>query len=156
MQNGKKQEAKGPTKDEFVAIMAIIMARVRDLVAQHPNIFGSRGEQMRVSFDNEAIQNAADLTVVGITKEMRLPLAPYGCDIHKVIEHAHAIIKQQFMTEVADVPHKYTPEQYWDLLTKVYNNCIKARAVRKDVMSLPATYQAIIAEKGGWPNKAFR
>ena len=72
-----------------------------------------------------------------------------------MIEHAHAIIKQQFMTEVADVPHKYTPEQYWDLLTKVFNNCIKARAVRKDVMSLPATYQAIIAEKGGRPNKAF-
>ena len=86
----------------------------------------------------------------------RHTLPPNSPDMHKVVEHKHALIKREFRKRLTVQRDVDTPAKAAALLTSVVNDVVKKASVEADVCSLPATYCAIIEAGGGWPPAKYR
>ena len=92
---------------------------------------------------------------MGITQDDRLPLLEYSPDIHKVIEHVHSNLQQQFSMVLREDATINPPQQYVSLLLKLFHELQQA-SIKRDVKSLKGTLQAIIDIGGDWPEKRLR
>ena len=120
-----------------------------------PELFRG-GEAVIMSYDNPAIHKAAaeELEAAGFDQKDKLFLPEYSPDIHKVVEHVHGQIKQEFRRRLAKDTRLKSPEQMVRLLKSVFNG-IKAESIKKDVLSLYATFDAIIEADGDFVCKAL-
>lgn len=116
-----------------------------------------RGEKWLYSWDNDKIHKGADLTEVGIEEQDRFPLPELSSDMHKVVEHCHAWLDARMQVWLEAHEHTpLTPQQCQDELKRLFYAELPAEALKKDVASLKATYQAVIDAEGGYVPKQFR
>lgn len=157
LQNHKGQVAQAIAYQEAAHIIeGEVKPAAEKLVATHKSFKG----EIIYSFDNDrAFTKAVPLLKERgiITATNRAPLPPKSPDMHKVVEHCHGIIVaqfQQFLLRQKDLDKPMS--FYTKALKKIFYTHITAKSVMADVKSLRATYKAIIAAKGGYPNKKYR
>lgn len=115
------------------------------------------------SLDNTNIHKCAianwgtnpDLTKLGIDGQLLLP-PPYSPDLHKVVEHVHAQLCQEFYKWLHGSEPLHDIQAYFAQLEKIFKKIITAKSIQKDVQSLLQTYDAVIECEGQYPPKKFR
>ena len=110
---------------------------------------------VRWSWDNAPWHGDA-ARALKLPARQRHTLPPNSPDMHKVVEHQHALIKREFRKRLTVQRDVDTPAKAAALLTSVVNDVVKKASVEADVCSLPATYCAIIEAGGGWPPAKYR
>jgi hypothetical protein len=100
------------------------------------------------TWDN-AHNNATDddLADLGLSPGQRLPLPPYGPDLHKVIEHIIHFLKSAFKADATNAGEALTPEEYQAMLLEAFESITPAQ-VQADANTLPITYLAVARPKG--------
>lgn len=76
--------------------------------------------------------------------------------MHKAIEHVFGTLTRAMNASMARDPELKGVDKYKEELEKLFNQKITARGVNKDVLSLRATYEQILAAEGDWPPAKFR
>lgn len=158
---GKKKRlrpiyAKGPTRVEFVDLMGHISSESESLAAEllcarpdHPLLV--LGEEW--SYDNPSIHDA-DLSSLGITELNRYPLPPQSGDMHKVIEHVHAILCGAMSAWVARNPKVTKAADLRAKMRELFFEVINPTSVSADVASLPKLWRWIKDNGGKYsPNR---
>lgn len=116
-----------------------------------------RNEQWRYSWDNDKIHKGANLEDVGIEEEDRFPLPELSSDMHKVVEHVHAWLDAQMQKWLEEKEgEKLTGQQCMNELVRLFEHGYPLESIQKDVKSLKATYQAIVAAEGGYIHADLR
>lgn len=151
--------ARAPTAKEFETLFVKeVHPKIKEIVNANPLVFGEDG--WLLSMDNEKIHGTGWKQIkqeLNLDESKRLPLPAKSPDMHKVIEHVMAIIKSEFRKELGRLPNeRLTAQGYCDLLKNIFDNKITKTGVMRDVESLVDTYKAIVARKGGWPDKKYR
>jgi hypothetical protein len=157
LQNHKGQVAQAIAYQEACHIIEGEMKPAAEkLVATHKKFKG----EIIYSFDNDrAFTKAVPLLKERgiITDTNRAPLPPKSPDMHKVVEHCHAIIVAHFQKFLLRQKDLNKPMAFYiKALEDIFFTHITAKSVMADVKSLKATYRAIIAAKGAYPNKKYR
>lgn len=152
-QGGKRASA--PTAEEFRDVMVhsilpAIEAKVAPLV---------RGKPL-LSYNNATIHTKAGpmLQAAGaFTRCERVAAPAQSPDLQKVVEHTHGRIQQRWQRELrGDGQKVLSMPKYISRLRKIFEEVATPAMVEADVRSLPATYKAVIAAKGDWPEKEHR
>lgn len=170
LQNLAGKPAGGPTAEEFADFIKDVdkemRARIEDPTHAHsihelwPHDDDGNQLDPLYSYDNTNIHEAA-WQFFGGMDILRYPLPPYSPDMHKVIEHVHAIICTALRSWITH-EEEHAPGEvvhgtlYMDKLTEIFNEKIQPSSIKKDCMSLVATYRAIIHSDGSYPPKRFR
>jgi hypothetical protein len=124
-------------------------------VATHPNFKG----QIIYSFDNDRAHTKAVpyLEAAGVLNSSnRAPLPALSPDMHKVVEHTHALLMYHFnemMETLDDRPRSV--DFYIEKLREIFFREVTPEIITKDTRTLRATYRAIIAADGGYICKAL-
>lgn len=156
MQTKKGDPARGPTSEEFLHVMKDFRGEALKVAAQHPSVF-TTGVRPKFSFDNPPIHNRAALATIDIKPEDRVRLPPRSPDMHKVIEHIFGTLTRAMNVSLAKDPTLNTVPKYKAELERLFKSVITPESVRKDVASLPATYDCILNDvDGGWPPANLR
>ncbi len=109
------------------------------------------------SFDNAPIHQGADLQGLQLVGAKRAPLSPSSPDMHKCIEHVFGTMSRAMNNSLHKNATLTTAAQYRAEVERLFNTCITADSVQKDVATLKETYNAIRHEVGGdWPDKRLR
>lgn len=144
-------------------VLQALRAKILEVVRKHPGVFdlggddsGQRGPPL-ISYDNDKIHLGADVQrVLGFA---RVPLPAHSHDMHKVIEHVHAYLKQAFkraLMALSPTAPRMQPEAYRSMLEEVFAKVVTADAVGKDVKSLRETYKRIVVLQGDYPEAQYR
>lgn len=158
MQTQKGKDAKSPTADEmFTLFRDHVHPAIKKVISEGKSTeWGLKGQHPMISMDNDSIHEAAWGRMQALSKYKRAPLPPHAPDMHKVVEHCISYLKGQFTQRLAEMKGpRGQPEQYQQLLKDIFKT-YTAQSIRKDVESLPDTYQAIIDVNGDWPAAEFR
>jgi hypothetical protein len=116
-----------------------------------------RNEQWLYSWDNDKIHRGANLEEVGIYEEDRFPLPELSSDMHKVVEHVHAWLDAEMQKWLEEKEgEKVTPEDAMGELVRLFEEEYPLEAIQKDVASLPETYRAVVAARGGYIHADLR
>lgn len=111
------------------------------------------------SFDNDKIhQNKNIWQALQINSRNRYPLPPNSPDMHKVVEHCVAILKDRFQAWLYSSPTPLSMAAYQRHLKRIFEEHITAASVAADVATLPDTYHAILhpTVNGGQPPQRYR
>lgn len=162
------REALGPTAREFAeVVMKPIIQAGRSLQnnAKYKRYFPGDAETL-YSFDSARIHQAALVKDPNGTTLLtpywfqegvhRVPLPPYSPDMHKVIEHTHAVAEAKFGKWLMEDTKKYNIEEYKAKFEQIYRESCTHKVVAADVQTLHDTYDAIVNVGGDWPVKEFR
>ena len=112
-----------------------------------------RNEKWYLSFDATSVHG--DVAKVAGDRALIWPMPPHSPDCNKPIEHIHAQMDQWAHKLVRELqarvpPGRLTsPEAQEQAATHFYS--LSADAITDDIMSLVATWNAIIAHDGGYP-----
>lgn len=142
------------TADEFEECMWDLACTMED----YKDVAGlRRTDHWYLSCDSASEHDAADLAGLNIwPKKYRFELAYLSPDQHKVVEHVHNYIGDSFHSWYRrNMQRKPTVEQCKSKIKELFFN-YPVSAVQADVLSLPATYQAIIDAAGMYPPKRYR
>ena len=139
--------ARGLTTEETSNVLAQLRAGLEGLAQSGY----TDAVHFRLSLDNARAHTRADMGWLE-----RVPLPVGSPDIHKVVEHCHAIIKARFTTEWSRLEEGWSPNVAMQLLQRVAQDEITPARVAKDVATLKDTYAAVIEQQGGWPARKFR
>lgn len=86
-----------------------------------------------------------------------LKLPPYSPDLHKVVEHQHALIKRVWYSRIRkQFPNEATREEAQELLQQVIKDVVKQDVIERDMISLNRTYCRILELEGDYPEAEFR
>lgn len=108
-------------------------------------------EKWLYSWDNDKIHKGADLEEVGIMKEDRFPLPELSSDMHKTVEHCHAWLDKSMQRWLeGKEEEQLTGQQGMDELVRLFEHELPLESIQRDVKSLKATYQAVVAAEGGY------
>lgn len=156
LQNYKNEVAQGPAYQEVVHLYTKgIVPDCQQKVATHPNFKG----QLIYSLDNDSAHKKALplLEEAGVLNSSnRAPLPALSPDMHKVVEHTHALLMHHFnemLETVDDSPRSV--EFYIEKLREIFFREVTAEIITKDTRSLRATYKAIKAANGGYIDRAL-
>lgn len=159
------KEAQSTTTEEFQDIMKVLVNYTQEAMKDS-------GFEPMYSWDNNKIQAVANLQVMGITQEDKLPLSKYSPDLHKVIEHAFAQLKNRVRHALLQpCATAMTPAQAQRLVGSCFQS-IPTEAIFADVCSLPTTYLVVsggqgevklgadqqyhVCSGGDWPERQYR
>jgi hypothetical protein len=116
------------------------------------------GVTYKLAFDNAGVHKGANLRQFGITSDDIVHVPALSSDMQKVVEHCHANLQhhmQAWLCEPQQQQRKKLPvEECMAEMGKGFQ--AQKEAIRKDVDSLPATYDEIIEKKGGHVSKKNR
>jgi hypothetical protein len=71
--------------------------------------------------------------------------------MHKVVEHVHAWLDAEMQKWLEGKEgEKVTPEDCMAELVRLFEEGYPQEAIQKDVESLPETYRAVVAARGGY------
>lgn len=144
--------AKGMTMREYADNFARIKAAANAGYVRHKNELGINGRRaITYSMDNPKVHKNAKLGRIS-----RHELPPNSPDMHKVVEHAHARLKQLFKKAWRSFKGKLTAKNAWALLEQCAVQTCRARTIGADCGTLAATYRRIIELEGDWPEKCYR
>ena len=107
------------------------------------------------SFDNARFHTAA-IPDLNISADEEMPLPPHSPDLHKVVEHQHALIKREFQKRFTIDRSISTRDEAKTLLSQVIQQVVKADSVAKDANSLYLTYKQVQLAVGDYPSSRFR
>ena len=102
--------------------------------------------------DNAAFHNHP-LPQIGARRVTLPALSP---ELHKVVEHAIARIKQGFKRWLRDHPQSTSMHKAFAALHQIAQQQCSADIIKRDVDSLRDTYNAVLAASGDYPPKKFR
>lgn len=127
-----------------------------DPALQHA--FSTKYPHCHYSFDNPNMHEAAvpQLEALGWDQKLRAPLSPYSPDMHRVIEHLHAVIQAAFQQRLYNHPKKCSVGVYKKCFEAAMRDCCKASSIAADVRGLPELYQWISVNEGRWAPKRLR
>lgn len=156
---GKSVPSRAPAAAEIQAFIEETAAKLQ----AHPAVPASFKPHFKTlwSLDNAPVHGTA-ISSTWPTKPAGLfgvvSPPPYSPDMHKVIEHVHAIVCTEFMDWIVKHPNVVysTIEEYFDRLEHIFYTVITSESVRKDVASLQLTYAKIIEAGGGYPAPQYR
>ena len=111
-----------------------------------------RNEKFWICLDKATVHNEV-VQVVG-TKANLWPQPPHSPDFNKPIEHVHAQVDAAvhawlLESRQSQPSHKVTVEQSKAKVEEAFYN-IPTSSIKADVESLPSTWEAIIANHGGF------
>lgn len=165
MQTQQGKPALSPTAQE---IQDLVKAVVAEIAAQ-TCAEGEEPDTLKpfpagfvpcISLDNAPVHTRAKEAMVAqhmpCTFE-RIP--PYSPDIHKVIEHVHGIVQRAFQRNLLRRSAENLPDTVPELfatMRSIFDRKVTTTLVRKDILSLQATLQAIIDNKGRYPERKLR
>ena len=136
--------------------MQYFRAEALKVAERHPHVF-TKGARVKFSFDNPPIHNTCPLAEANIEPRDRVRLPPRSPDMHKAIEHVFGTLTTAMNHALAKDPDLKTVPQYKAKLEELFQEKITPASVRKDVESLPATYEYILHKAdGGWPPANLR
>lgn len=158
MQKKNGERARGVTTEEWRDFMLELRAAVYGTLAdekKHAEWEQRTGGTVIAcpplySFDNPTIHtDPATLWELQIIPNLtRLELPPRSPDLHKVIEHSHAVICQRFQQWVNETSETWEMPGYCNVLRHLFYTKLTPTGIRKDVESLDKTFQAVV-ERGG-------
>lgn len=97
------------------------------------------------SFDNwSGHKQAAEALHLDVKEGTRAPLPPKSPDMHKVIEHVFNTVQNEFGKRLWMHPGEHDMSTYLAVLEDILFNFITVESVRKDIDSLPKTYEHIM------------
>ena len=124
-----------------------------EVAASHPKLF-DKDHTIINSYDSDQIHKGAKQMLsshlaIGEDHGNRLPLPLYSPDMHKVLEHTHALVVHGMMAKLrrdraADKGIKY----YKQLCKQVFFSKVTKEGVRKDVKSLKRLYHFVKGKRG--------
>lgn len=82
---------------------------------------------------------------------------PYSGDLHKVVEHVHGTICEEFNRYILDLT--VPPTDITDLFAKleaIFFKEITPKSVQQDMKSLEQTFKEVIRLEGAYPARRFR
>lgn len=146
--------AQGVTSMEWTEIAGKIYDRA---YSPENMLLLGRNEEWLFSWDNDKIHRGADLSEVGIEPEQRYYLPELSSDMHKVVENVHAWLQAR-MQEWLEQQDKrtLTVEACKKQLEHYFYDKLSTESIRKNVESLPETYEAIVLHNGGYVTKKRR
>ena len=151
LQNYKGKVAQGLAYQEVVHLYTKgIVPDSQQKVATHPKFKG----QLIYSLDNDSAHKKALplLKEAGVLNgSNRAPLPALSPDMHKVVEHTHALLMYHFneMLETLDDSPR-SVEFYLEKLREIFFREVTPEIITKDTRSLRASYMAIKEAKGGY------
>ena len=165
-QTGAGKLAKSPTWEEIKDIVKAMLARVASMTCaagERPTADKPfpHGFTPNISLDNAACHNKAkaemraDPTVHATFDD----IPPYSPDIHKCIEHVHAVLHQAFVETLTHTKADALPDtvpELFQLVQRLFQTRITVRMVQADILSLQRTLAAIVDGNGAYPVKALR
>jgi hypothetical protein len=83
----------------------------------------------------------------------------YSPDLHKVIEHVHAVLCTAFMKQIEQTngPSRGADiKTYFKQLEQLFYQLITPESIQKDAKSLRKTIEEVKRLEGGWPAAKFR
>jgi hypothetical protein len=97
------------------------------------------------SFDNwSGHEQAVQALHLDLKEGTRAPLPAKSPDMHKVIEHVFNTVQNEFGKRLWLHPGKHEMSTYLAVLEDILFNFITVESVRRDVESLPRTYDHIM------------
>jgi hypothetical protein len=161
-QQGKP--AQSPTAEEIQDLVKTVVAEVAAqtcAAGEQPDILKPfpHGFVPCISLDNAPVHTRAKVALVAQHVPCTFEeIPPYSPDIHKVIEHVHAIVHQAFMARLRRCQVDNLPESMSDvfrIVRHLFKTKITTAGIQEDILSLQATLQAIINRGGQWPEKSL-
>lgn len=146
--------AQGVTSMEWTEIAG----KIKDKAYSPENkLLLGRNEEWLFSWDNDKVHKGADLSEVGIEPEDRYYLPELSSDMHKVVENVHAWLQEK-MQAWLEQQDKATlrVDACKQQLEHFFYNELPTESIRKNVDSLPDTYEAIVLNNGGYLTKKRR
>lgn len=142
--------AKAETAEEFVDIMSELRDRVKYVLPKPLYCF----DQPSIHVGPTADQHFQEQD---FTDEDFFSIPPYsGADFNKVVEHAHARLKNFLQPWINAQVHGLTIPELFRMIDIGARKVNDPSVIRADVMSLRKTYKGIIANKGGYGPKCDR
>ena len=146
----QKKDGKAATSlatAEFLHLMKQLVREARAAYADAPSAF-PRG--IAISLDNASWHKAWQSSPpAGIEVRLVPPCSP---DIHKVVEHPLHAFVVNFGRDYTRQTKVTTCEGRMSLASEVLHQT-KADSIWRDIQSLPATLQSIIANGGDWADR---
>ena len=135
--------------------MARFQQKAEKLAAANPRIFNKK-HPILYSYDSDQVHKSAKAKLesrlgIGESCGNRLPLPFYSPDMHKVIEHTHALVARG-MAEALRKDRKADKgmEYYKKLCQDVFFEKVTQEGVSKDVHSLRLLYRYIKRRQGAY------
>lgn len=160
-----QRPAAGPTAREFAErVFKPTTEAAQRLQEKHPKVF-TDAEPALYSFDGAKIHQSAIkedahgnsmLSPYGYNSSLRAPLPAYSPDMHQVIEHSHGRAVTAFRKWLYDHPQQHSAQTYKAIYRQLYMDCCAAHIIAADVARLPALYQHIYRNGGGWAPMRMR
>jgi aspartyl/asparaginyl-tRNA synthetase len=92
----------------------------------------------------------------GIDPALHFRIPAYSPEFNKVIEHAHARLKQAVQTALSKTSEAWSFPMIKEIVEQAFQEVNTPATIKKDVESLTATYNQIVHAKGGHIPRRFR
>lgn len=129
---------------------------MEDEAAKHPNHFTLLCSWI-LSLDQASIHTSenAGLSEAGLEEGRNLIWNPARSgDLHKPIEHVHALLVAWYMEVLRNDKGCLTVEQHKKKFRDLFFEKLTPDMIQKDILHLKPLYAKVIKAKGGWgPNK---
>lgn len=162
------EEAKAGTKQEIQDNTTCWVQKAFQLAQQH-------GHDVVASWDN-ASMHTFKVSQVGLTQAQHLVLPPHSPDLHQIIEHCFARLKQELVVKLYHLGwDNVTPEvvarEVLELCEAEHGTVASAAVIKADLAHLPRLYRVLSTPKGqyvfdgsrwvqgsggDWPPKGYR
>lgn len=162
----RNTKPKACVSKEFVnSVLATLVKEVKRQVLPplhkaFPKLKHAPGGGVLYQWDNASIHTRAspqELGKIGITHEMVLQHPENSPEFNKVVEHTHANLATAFEQALAETGPAKDVEGYKRTFKRTamprtrvpaYATAMTAAAIERDVMSLPDTWNAVVAANG--------
>lgn len=168
VKSGYTEDAKAGTKQEIQDNTKCWVQKAKGLAQQHRH-------RVVASWDN-ASMHTFRVSKVGLTPTQHLALPPHSPDLHQIIEHCFARLKQELVAKLYKLGwDNVTPEvvarEVLALCEDQHGTVASAAVIRADLAHLPRLYRVLSTPKGqyvfdgnrwvqgsggDWPPKGYR
>lgn len=100
------------------------------------------------SWDHTNLHENINYEKVGFSEQQRVALGVKAPDMHQMIEHVFAIMKQRLMVDLQRENFKVTGRQCQVMAKRIFYNQITTKGLAELQQRLPLVYQMISTEKG--------
>lgn len=162
MQTKQNNPAAGTTIAEFEWILKKFQGVAEADAEKHKHLLQDPTQWKPIySFDRASIHNVHKAcAALGCTAEGITPLPHYAPDFQKPVEHVFGYCKAAFRKRLAIIGTTLPMKEYANHFLDIFFS-IKPESVKKDIESLPTTYNNILAplsaggSNGGYAVKGF-
>lgn len=152
MQTRTGRLAKKLTANEFDYHFDRIRSAIEGYAADHP---GELKYEIMYSFDS-ATCHKESAAFLGLEKGAKAPVTAKSFDLQKIVEHPHHLIKSAYRRELQMADLNTSRDDLVAMFSDIAETHVLVEPIRKDVDSLPGTYQAILEADGYYPGPGFR